>query len=134
MKGSCLCGSIRYVIHGELVGINYCHCRQCRKASGSAFAANAGVATNHFELASGINSLASYESSPGKKRYFCASCGSPIYSQYASTPGTVYVRIGTLDEDPERSPDVHIHVASKAAWYDIADDLPQKQREEGLDF
>ena len=88
MRGSCLCGEIRYEIRGPLLGINYCHCRQCRKASGSAFAANAGVATKHFELTSGLDSLASYESSPGKKRYFCAKCGSPIYSQYASTSGT----------------------------------------------
>lgn len=133
MKGSCLCGEVRYEIRGDLIGINYCHCTQCRKASGSAFATNAAVRTEHFRVSSG-NSLASYESSPGKKRYFCSKCGSPIYSRSESTGETVYVRIGTLDEDPLRRPDVHIHVASKAPWYDILDDVPKKQHEEGLGF
>ena len=36
LEGSCLCGGVRYGITGGLVGrINYCHCSQCRKASGS---------------------------------------------------------------------------------------------------
>lgn len=46
----------------------------------------------------------------------------------------VYVRIGTIDEDAGLKPDVHIHVASKAPWYEIRDELPQLQAEEGLSF
>lgn len=134
MRGSCLCGEIRYEIRGPLLGINYCHCSQCRKASGTAFGANAGVATEHFALTGGRECLASHESSPGKKRYFCRRCGSPVYSQHAAYSDRVYVRIGTLDDEPDRAADVHIHVASKASWYDITDQLPQIQREEGLDF
>ncbi len=134
MKGSCLCGEIRYEIDGDIIGINYCHCVQCRKASGSAFATNAAVKTPDFHIAHGLDRLASIESSLGKKRYFCYGCGSPIYSQYDNAMDTVYVRIGTIDDDSGLSPDVHIHVASKAPWYEIRDDLPQLQEEEGLTF
>ena len=134
MKGSCLCGGIHYEIAGDIVGINYCHCRQCRKASGTAFATNAAVATSDFHLSRGRERLAAIESSPGKKRYFCSGCGSPIYSQFDDRLETVYVRIGTIDDDSALSPDVHIHVASKAPWYEIRDDLPQLEEEEGLTF
>ncbi len=134
MKGSCLCGEIRYEINGDIIGINYCHCGQCRKASGSAFATNAAVSAAHFHVSRGQDRITSIESSPGKKRYFCSGCGSPIYSQHDDAMETVYVRIGTIDDDSQLSPDVHIHVASKAPWYEICDALPQMHEEEGLSF
>ena len=134
MKGSCLCGAVRYVIEGDIVGINYCHCVQCRKASGTAFATNAAVAMSDFRIESGRDRLAAFESSPGKKRHFCSRCGSPIYSQYDDGREVVYVRIGTIDDDAELRPDIHIHVRSKAPWYEIRDDLPQAREEEGLSF
>lgn len=134
MRGSCLCGTIRYEIRGGIIGINYCHCRQCRKASGTAFATNAAVATSEFAIVQGADGLSSIESTPGKKRWFCSRCGSPIYSQYDNAMERVYVRIGTIDDDDSLEPDVHIHVASKAPWYEIRDDLPRLQEEEGLDF
>ena len=42
-QGSCLCGDVRYRVDGELSEFGYCHCRSCRKASGSAYGANIGV-------------------------------------------------------------------------------------------
>lgn len=134
MKGSCLCGEVRYELGGDIAGINYCHCRQCRKASGSSFATNAAIAAEDFKILRGAKSLTAFESSPGKKRFFCGTCGSPIYSKSQRAAETVYVRIGTIDGDPVVRPDVHIHVASKAAWYEILDELPQKDEQEGLWF
>ena len=61
--GSCLCGTIRYEIKGELGPIVLCHCAQCRKAQGSAFAANAIVQVRDFAIVAGQDSLAAYESS-----------------------------------------------------------------------
>lgn len=134
MRGSCLCGQVRYRIDGPVHGINYCHCRQCRKASGTAFATNAAVDRDAFSVESGEERLSRYESSPGKFRYFCSACGSPVYSRSKATPQRLYVRIGTLDSGERLSPDIHIHVASKAPWYPILDDLPQRQQEENLWF
>ena len=133
MKGTCLCGNVVYEICGDIFGINYCHCLQCRKASGTAFATSAAVKQQHFKVAEGHEHLVAYESSPGKQRYFCRRCGSPIYSKRDDTT-TIYIRLGTLDDDPVARPDVHIHVASKAPWFEIKDEIPQLDAEEGLWF
>ena len=133
MKGSCLCGNVAYVLLGDILGINYCHCVQCRKASGTAFATSAAVRQKNFQVVKGHEHLTGYESSPGKKRYFCGCCGSPIYSRREGA-STIYIRVGTLDDEPIARPDVHIHVASKVPWYEIKDDLPQLDAEEGLWF
>ena len=51
--GGCLCGQIRYQLSGPLADIQLCHCSQCRKAQGSAFAANIPVSEDHLRFLSG---------------------------------------------------------------------------------
>ena len=122
-RGSCLCGRVRFEIDGKLAGIQLCHCSQCRRASGGAFAANLPVRAENFRIVAG--EAKSYESSPGKERLFCGDCGSPIISRAAGDPGMVRVRAGLLTEPVETKAVFHFHVASKASWLPISDDLPQ---------
>ena len=123
--GSCLCGGIRFRISSELAPIQVCHCSQCRKAQGSAFATNSPITAGNFELDSGADLLTYYESSPGKKRHFCKRCGSPIYSTRDTAPSVLRIRVGVVDEPLSASVGLHFHTASKAAWWTIDDDLPQ---------
>ncbi len=126
LRGSCLCGTVRYEIQGAPVIMYYCHCGTCRKATGSAFASNVIVPSEGFSIVAGRERLTSFESSPNKRRWFCAGCGSPIYSQADATAFVVSVRAGTLDDDPVLRPSVHSYVADKAPWLEITDGLPQK--------
>jgi hypothetical protein len=118
--GSCLCGDVRYEIHGALSDFGHCHCRSCRKSSGSAFGANAGVDRAAFQLLSGANALREFESSPGKLRVFCSRCGSPIYAYLAKTPDVLRIRLGSLDTPLEARARAHTFVSDKADWEDIA--------------
>jgi hypothetical protein len=124
-KGSCLCGKITYEITGPIRNIVYCHCSQCRKAQGSAFATNGIVDSGHFQLITGEGLLTGYESTPGQTKYFCSHCGSPIISRTATKPDQVRVRIGTIESEITERPMAHIFVDSKADWEDISDDLPR---------
>lgn len=129
--GGCLCGEVRYRIKGALGALVYCHCAQCRKAQGVGFAANTPVETTEFELVAGNELLASYRSSTDKTRYFCANCGSAIYS-HVDGATSVRVRAGTLDEAVDIEPHAHIFTRSRANWVTIQDDLMQYlEREPG---
>jgi hypothetical protein len=86
IEGGCLCGGVRFRISGKLGPAGFCHCKQCQRASGSAFAANAPVRARYFALAAGEELVSEYESSPGKYRAFCRRCGSPVYSRRDSEP------------------------------------------------
>ena len=123
--GSCLCGAVRYEISGALGPIVFCHCRQCRKSQGGAFAVNAPVQASQFRLLAGEEVLTEYESSPGKKRVFCKVCGSPILSKRANAPDVLRLRVGGVDSAIPGRPSAHIFVASNAAWFEITDTLPQ---------
>jgi hypothetical protein len=123
--GSCLCGGIRFRIEAELAPIELCHCQQCRKAQGTAFAANSPIQSNAFVLVSGDALLAQYESSPGKTRAFCKRCGSPIFSSRTSVPGVLRLRVGLVDGSLAAQPVAHAYVASRCNWWPITDSLPQ---------
>lgn len=125
VTGSCLCKAVQFEVTGELPPIVMCHCQQCRKAQGTAFVTNLPVSESQFELTQGEDQLSSFESSPGKRRFFCKECGSPIMSKSTKQPGQVRLRAGTLDGNLDTRPAFHIYTGSKANWYNICDDLPQ---------
>jgi hypothetical protein len=97
-----------------------CHCGKCRAASGASFVTNIIVDSESFRITAGKDKLSAYESSPGKHRHFCSTCGSPIYSQGEKTKHIVSVRCGTLRGDPGKRVAYHAFVASKAPWVEIA--------------
>lgn len=123
--GSCLCGGIRYQINQALGDFGYCHCRSCRKASGSAHGANVAVERVNFVLEDAGNLLREFESSPGKLRGFCSRCGSPLYAYIKTSADVIRVRLGSLDSEFDGQAKAHTFVSHKAAWDRIDADLPQ---------
>jgi len=129
-KGGCLCGTVRFSITAGIRNIVYCHCSQCRKAQGSAFATNGIVERDKFTIESGEDALTGYESTAGQTKYFCRHCGSPIMSKSVSLPDQVRVRLGTIESDLSERPTAHIFVSSRANWEEITGHLPQYEEYE----
>lgn len=125
LKGSCLCGIIKYEIRAPLSDVINCHCTMCQKAHGAAFRTRASVSKEDFEFLSGEEKLRYYESSAGEKRSFCRICGSPIITRFDDMPGVFGFALGTLDTDPGVSIQRHVFTRFKAPWFEIGDDLPQ---------
>ena len=123
ITGSCLCGKVTYEISGKVGDIVHCHCVTCRKAHGAAFSSVARVNDADFIL-SGLDHLNSFESSTGKRRYFCSNCGTHVYAKRDNTPHLI-LRLGSLDDDPNSRETKHIWVSQKASWYSIHNDLPE---------
>ena len=125
LTGHCLCGCLRYAVSGEPLALLYCHCKECRRATGSSLNTSLFVHRNEFRLVSGKEALSYYESSPGNLRHYCSQCGSPLFKLFPEPPDLMTVRAGTLDSDPGVRPSAHIWVSEKAPWYEITDGLPQ---------
>ncbi len=123
IRGSCICGAVRFEID-EVRALTHCHCSNCRKLSGAAFASYAHVDADKFRFVSGEDMTVTYESTPGAFRHRCKVCGCP-------TPGrapyltTISIPAGLLDDDPSVRPSLHVFTSSRAAWWTISDDLPQ---------
>ena len=124
-KGGCLCGAVKFEISGPIQKIVQCHCSQCRKVQGNAFATNGFVSASDFNIIAGESELTGYDHSDVQTKYFCKHCGSPISSSNKDRPNEVRVRLGNIESDIIERPEAHIFVASKANWETICGDLPQ---------
>jgi hypothetical protein len=133
LTGHCLCGTVRYEISGTPAAMMYCHCEECRRATGSSLNTSLFVQREQFKIVSGQDAVSSHETSPGNRRHFCSSCGSPLYKYFPQPAGLMTVRAGTLDSDPGVRPAGHIWVSEKAPWFEIADGLPQFKQGPGSD-
>lgn len=75
-----------------------------------------------FEL-QGRDNLTSYESSVGKRRFFCKTCGTQVYAKRANK-NNVILRLGSLDTNLPGKELAHTWVSEKAQWYDLQSELP----------
>lgn len=125
ITGSCHCGAVKYEVPGRLLRFVNCHCDDCRKFSGSAFASIVVAESEGFRVVAGADYVATYASSPPKRRCFCRQCGTHLYAFSENRPGMVILPAGPLDADPGLRPDVHIWTSAKAPWHEILDDLPR---------
>ena len=125
IRGSCLCGEVRFEIRGTLSGASHCHCSMCRKAHGAAFGTYAAAKAADFRFLCGEDRITRYRSSAGIVRTFCARCGSSLPGFDSRRPDVVDIALGVLDDDPGVKPALHVFVAYKAPWFEISDSLPQ---------
>lgn len=121
-RASCLCGDVAWDLSGPYVFMHHCHCARCRKAHGTPFATYLGGTLDAFRL-QGADRVATWTAANGASRSFCGRCGSVVPG--APFDGLIFAPAGNFDADPGERPGDHIFVASKAPWYEIADDLPR---------
>lgn len=129
IHGHCECGRVQYEVDGDINDFSHCHCSQCRRLHGAVFATFAGVASDQFRYISGEDDIKSYASSDSHARVFCGNCGSNILVALDQEPESLYLSMSAIEGDPPHPPGYHIYVGSKAAWYEINDDLAQYETE-----
>ena len=124
-KGTCLCGRVKYSVRSKLQRFYFCHCQQCRKLTGSAFAANLLLKPVEIEWVSGEQFVKRFDY-PGDRifsRVFCAECGSglPFLNEIGDS---LIIPAGSLDHELGIEPDINIFWADRAAWYEAGVSAP----------
>ena len=120
--GGCACGAVRYRVTGTPKWVAHCHCRDCRKNTGTALSTWAGFAGAQFAMEGAPRA---YHSSPGALRWFCGACGTKLTYESERWPGEVHVLVGTLDDPGAMAPAAHVYVAHQMPWLRLADGLPR---------
>ena len=117
ITGGCLCGKIRYRADAEPAFVGLCHCHDCQKFTGSAFAAVIGWPKSAVEVTGALKTFTKLGDS-GKpiKRMFCPDCGSSVMDEAEAAAGIVMMQAGTLDNTSWVKPTSQIYCASAQAW------------------
>jgi hypothetical protein len=121
-KGSCLCGAVTFGVAGELPGPDACHCTACRKHSGHYFVST-DVAKSAVVIR-GEDHLTWFQSSEKVRRGFCRICGSSLFWEPIHHDW-IGIAMGSFERPTGTQTHVHVYVAEKGDYYDIADGVPQ---------
>jgi hypothetical protein len=92
VKGSCHCGAVRFAVSGEVRRGSVCHCSQCRKQSGGAWA-SATIAAGDLSTEGEVRW---FKASDKARRGFCPTCGAFLFWE-AEGSGEIAFALGAVD-------------------------------------
>ena len=125
LSGRCLCGTVQYSATVEVNDFYFCHCKQCRKITGSAFASNILTTPTTVNWITGSESVKRFDD-PKRTftKVFCSNCGSglPFLNKSGSA---LLIPAGSLDEEPNIKPSHNIFWGDKAKWYEDGANAPK---------
>ena len=122
---SCRCGQLRAIASGEPVRVSVCHCRNCQKRSGSAFAVQARWPADQVAIEGRSNShITVADSGNSATHYFCPECGSDVhYENHGKFEGLVAIPLGAFDEPYRLRPTFSVWEKRKHGWVEIVGDV-----------
>ena len=126
LRGSCLCGGVRFEVVEPLDRLTYCHCASCKKISGGAGTVNGRARSEAIHILAGGELLRTFQPEEGTAKTFCSVCGSNLFG--GGWPDAPYasVRLSALDDAFDERPTSHIFVRSVAPWETLPADALER--------
>jgi len=124
MHGRCTCGEIEYALGDSFMCVHSCHCTWCQRETGSAFALNGLIERAKLTVIKGMPMEVETASNSGKGQTIvrCPSCHVALWSHYSGAGRALaFVRVGTLDQAREITPDVFIFTSTAVPWMRFPD-------------
>ena len=114
---SCRCGQLKAVCQGEPVRVSVCHCLDCQKRSGSAFATQARWPDGQVALSGEARTWVRVADSGHRATYqFCSHCGSTVAYVIEGWPGVTAVPVGAFADPEFPAPKFSVYEHRKHAW------------------
>jgi len=124
ITGGCLCGAVRYTADADPTSATVCHCRDCQKFTGSAFAALVRVPREGLTIEGNLKTFSSIGGSGNPiLRHFCPECGSSIAEEPGTRPGVVILNVGTFDDPAIAKPGREIFRGDALPWVHVDGDI-----------
>jgi hypothetical protein len=131
ITGGCLCGAVRYTAEADPTAATVCHCRDCQKFTGSAFAALVRAAKTDVKIAGPLKTFTSIGGSGNPiLRHFCPECGSSIAEESgaAARAGIIILNVGTFDDPSLAKPGREIFRDDALPWLHVDGDIPRSAK------
>ncbi|MDI6449219.1 GFA family protein [Anaerobaca lacustris] len=118
LRGGCLCGAVRYECTGDPGDASYCHCDDCKRATGGPYTVGVLVRAADLRILSGQVKGHATVADSGRKitRQFCPECGSPLFTRAEKCPDLVFLKAGSLDEPQRVKPSCQTWTKRAVPW------------------
>jgi len=123
-QASCRCGQLKAELTGEPVRVSVCHCLDCKKRSGSAFAVQARWPEEQVRV-EGTSKTWSHHADSGNRitHHFCPECGSTVHFRIEGKfDGMVAIPAGAFDDPYFLEPRFSVWEERKHDWVEIVGD------------
>lgn len=120
---SCRCGQLRITATGTPTRVSVCHCLDCQKRSGSAFAAQVRFPAALVTIAGEANTFTATGDNGAAHFHFCPDCGSTVYYENDSMPGVIAIALGAFTDPYFITPTVSVWEERQLEWLEIAGDV-----------
>ena len=126
---SCRCGQLTATVTGEPVRVSVCHCRNCQKRSGSAFAAHARWPRDQVRIAGESKTFAKVADSGNTATFhFCPQCGSDVHYEIdgkfdGKFNDLIAIPLGIFDDPYSLTPRFSVWEHRKHPWVEITGDV-----------
>ena len=125
LSGGCICGGVTYTARGRPDRAYACHCSDCQKRSGSAFAMMLPVPLSKFKVEGETTSIEQEEANGiVAQLHVCSNCLTRIYTLNPIWTDLVILRVGTLADTSHVMPAFHIWTESRQPWFDLPAHVP----------
>ena len=131
LTGACLCGAVAFEFAADKKDVIACHCGQCRRWSGN-YWTSINAPFESLEITKGEKNLRWFRSSNFARRGFCKECGSALFwhgDKLDTDKHRIAIAAGAISAPTGLHVGEHIFVADKGDYYEIADGLPQKDKD-----
>ena len=125
---SCRCGQLKVAVTGDPVRVSVCHCLNCKKRSGSAFAVQARWPRAQVQIDGASNTFVKVADSGNRATFhFCPECGSDVYYEIDGKfddkfNDLIAVPLGAFDDPFFLTPAFSVWENRKHEWVEIVGD------------
>lgn len=124
--GGCMCGAVRYECTVDPIAMGNCHCRDCQRATGSAFAAALLVPASAVQISGEVKYYEVIgDSGRIVRRGFCPNCGARLFGKPDASPDLIAIMAGSLNDPSRYRSQADIYTASAQPWDYMNPDLPK---------
>ena len=106
-QGQCFCGTVRFTVSGDAVGMGYCHCNSCRHWSAGPVNAFTLWKPQSIKVTSGSDQIGSYHKTATSHRKWCKQCGGHVFTEHPPL-GLIDVYAAIIPDFPYQ-PQLHVH-------------------------
>ncbi len=125
-KGHCRCGSVTLTACAEPELSVYCHCDDCRRATGAPVLASVGFSKDALDWEQ-AETLARHTIGTAS-RLFCRECGTPVAQEHESKNDMTFLNTAFMDNPEAFPPQYHTFAGQQISWLDLEDNLPRVEK------
>jgi hypothetical protein len=125
-EARCTCGALTAVATGDPIRNSVCHCLDCKRRTGSAFAWNAHWPAEQVETGGDAATFSrSSEEGFWVRHYACPACGVTVWYEIERRPGVTSIPVGAFADPDFPAPTVEVYGERRCSW--LPEVAPQQE-------